>query len=267
VALTTARLVAILCMGAPVMVTATEGSTAAEVAVCNTIQQGDTAAMVSWRMTGSAQEYQPWFQILDAQSRVVPKSQYRWVHAGWRACVPWSRRGVAWNREERSTTANDVAASGGVLHAFASVLQAFALSVAAGAWWGVGFFVVMLLALDGWQYARRRRVIVGIMQRFGERFVSEFERPLRMPGSEERPVESQLRLIPRRQRLEILLAPAGRRRYPNLSDHRSNVTYDAERIVLLLKEERFAGGQLRGHGKWVVIACDFKIRPGQKGHQ
>ena len=102
----------------------------------------------------------------------------------------------------------------------------------------------MLLAFDGWQYARRRRVIVGIMQRFGERFVSEFERPLRTPGCEERPVESQLRLIPRRQRLEILLAPTGRRRYPNLSDHRSNVTYDAERIVLLLKEERFAGGQL-----------------------
>ena len=201
------------------MVTTTEGSTAAEVAVCNAIRQGDTAAMVSWRMTGSAQqEYQPWFQILDAQSRVVPKSQYRWIHAGWRACIPWSRRGVAWNREQPSTTANDVAAAGGILQAFVS-------SVAAGAWWGVGFFVVMLLALDGWQYARRRQVIVGIMQRFGERFVSEFERPLRMPGCAERPVESQLHLIPRRQRLEILLAPAGRRRYPNLSDHRSNVTY------------------------------------------
>jgi hypothetical protein len=261
VALTTARLVAILCIGAPAMVTTTEGSTAAEVAVCNTIQQGDTAAMISWRMTGSAQqEYQPWFQIFDAQSRVVPKSQYRGIRAGWRACIPWSRRGVAWNREQPSTTANDVAAGGGILQAFAS-------NVAAGAWWGVGLFVVMLLAFDGWQYARRRRVIVGIMQRFGERFVSEFERPLRMPGSEERPVESQLRLIPRRQRLEILLAPAGRRRYPNLSDHRSNVTYDAQRIVLLLKEERFAGGQLKGHGKWVVIACDFKIRPEQKGHQ
>ena len=64
-----------------------------------------------------------------------------------------------------------------------------------------------------------------------------------------------------------MLAPAGRRRYPNLSDHRSNVTYDAERIVRLLKEERFVGGQLRGDGKWVVIACDFKIRPEQKGRQ
>ena len=68
---------------------------------CYAIQQGDTAAIVSWRMTGSAQqEYQPWFQILDAHSRVVPKSQYRWIHAGWRACIPWSRLGVAWNREQ-----------------------------------------------------------------------------------------------------------------------------------------------------------------------
>jgi hypothetical protein len=147
------------------------------------------------------------------------------------------------------------------------ILQAFASSVAAGAWWGVGLFVVMLLAYDGWLYARRRRIIVGIMQRFGERFVSEFERPLRTPGCEERPVESQLRFIPRRQRLEILLAPTGRRRYPNLSDHRNNVAYDAERIVLLLKDEQFAGGQLRDHGKWVVIACNFNIRPEQRGHQ
>lgn len=251
-----------LCTGAAALVTTAEGPAVAEVAVCYTIQQGDTAALVLWRMTGGVQqEYQPWFQILDAHSRVVPKSQYHWIQAGWRACVPSSRLGVAWNREQRSTAADDVAASGG------GVLQAVASNVAAGAWWGVGLFVVLLLALEGWQYARRRRVIVGIMQRFGEEFVSEFERPLRIPGCEERPVESQLRLIPRRQRLEILLAPTGRRRYPNLSDHRSNVAYDAERIVLLLKEKRFAGGQLRGHGKWVVIACDFKIRPEQRGRQ
>ena len=217
--------------------------------------------MVSWRMTGSAQqEYQPWFQILDAHRELCRSRGTAGIHAGWRACIPWSRRGVAWNREPPSTTANDVAAGGGILQAFAS-------SVAAGAWWGVGLFVVLLLAFDGRQYARRRRVIVGMMQRFGERFVSEFERPLRTPGCEERPVESQLRFIPRRQRLEILLAPTGRRRYPNLSDHRGNVTYDAERIVLLLKEERFVGGQLSGDGKWVVIACDFEICPEQKGRK
>lgn len=243
------------------MGTTAAGRAAAEAAVCSAIRQGDTAALVSWRMTGGAQqEYQPWFQILDEYSRVVPKSQYRWIHAGWRACIPPARLGVAWKREHRVTKTDAVAASGGIL-------QAFAASVAAGAWWGVGLFVVLLLAYDGWLYARRRRVIVGIMQRFGERFVSEFERPLRTPGCEQRPVESQLRFIPRRQRLEILLAPTGRRRYPNLSDHRNNVTYDAERIVSLLREEQFAGAQLRGQGKWVVIACNFEIRAEQRGHQ
>ena len=103
------------------------------------------------------------------------------------------------------------------------------------------------------------------MQRFGEKFVSEFERPLKTPGSEQRPVESQLRFIPRRQRLEIMLAPTGRRRYPNLSDHRGNLAYDAERIVRLLKDRRFVGGQLSGDGKWVVIACDFEIFPEERG--
>ena len=134
--------------------------------------------------------------------------------------------------------------------------------VAAGAWSGVAILVVLLLVLDGMQYLRRRRAIVSTMQRFGENFVAEFERPLKNPGFKERPVESQLRFIPRRQRLEIMLAPTGRRRYPNLADHRSNLAYDAERIVRLLKDRRFVGGQLSGDGKWVVIACDFQFHTG-----
>jgi hypothetical protein len=49
-----------------------------------------------------------------------------------------------------------------------------------------------------------------MMQQFGERFVCEFERPLMEPGCFERPVESRLRLIPGRKRLEIFLAPKGK---------------------------------------------------------
>ena len=142
------------------------------------------------------------------------------------------------------------------------ILQTAVASVVAGAWSGVAILVVVLLTFDGLQYLKRRRAIVEMMQRFGERFVYEFERPLKTPGSEERPVESQLRFIPRRQRLEIMLAPTGRRRYPNLSDHRGNVAYDAERIVRLLKDKRFVGGQLSADGKWVVIACDFEFFSG-----
>lgn len=145
------------------------------------------------------------------------------------------------------------------------ILQTAVASVVAGAWSGVAILVVLLLAFDGRQYLRRRRAIVNTMQRFGEKFVSEFERPLKTPGSEERPVAFQLRFIPRRQRLEIMLAPTGRRRYPNLSDHRGNVAYDAERIVRLLKDRRFVGGQLSEDGKWVVIVCDFDIFPEERG--
>ena len=133
------------------------------------------------------------------------------------------------------------------------------------AWWGVVVLVVMWLARAARQYGNRRQVIVSMMQQFGERFIREFERPLIQPGCGERPVESRLRVIPRRQRLEILLAPAGRRRYPNLSDHRRNVKYDVERVLRLLRDERFAGGQLSAHGRWVVVACRFKIDSEQEG--
>ncbi len=127
--------------------------------------------------------------------------------------------------------------------------------------------VVMLLGEPTWDYVTRRRAAVSMMQQFGERFIREFERPLRQPGCLERPVESRLRVIPRRKRLEILLAPAGSRRYPNLSDHRSNVTYDAERVVRLLNDDRFASGQLAADGRWVVVRCHFRFRPEQKGTQ
>ncbi len=139
------------------------------------------------------------------------------------------------------------------------ILQTAVASVVAGAWSGVAILVVMLLTFDGLQYLKRRRAVVEMMQRFGEKFVAEFERPLKAPGSEEPPVVSHLRFIPRRQRLEIMLTPTGRRRYPNLADHRGNVAYDAERIVRLLKDKRFVGGRLSADGKWVVIACDFEF--------
>ena len=197
---------------------ATAGRAAGEVAACYMIRQGDTAALVSRRMTGRAQQqFQPWFQILDAKSRAVPKSQYNRIQAGWRACIPSSRIVVARtgahraaaartgahraavaltgvhraavtltgdNRaavartsgEHRPATAKAAVASGGVL-------QVFADSVAAGAWWGVAVFVVVLLALDG---VAIREASTGQSSArcsgLARRFVCEFERPLRTPG-------------------------------------------------------------------------------------
>jgi len=242
------------------MVATSAGRATAGPAVCYTIQPGDTAALISWRMTGSVhQTYEPWFQVVDGYARVVPKSQYFTLQAGWRACIPSSRLAVTPNRPHALTNASSVASGG--------VLQAVAASIAAGAWLGVAVLVVMLLSHEGWEHLRRRKAIARTLKRFGERFVDEFERPLMMPGCDEPAVESRLCVIPRRQRLEIMLAPAGRRRYPNLTDHRSNVTYDADRIVRLLKDERIVDGQLSGRGKWVVIACHFDIYLEQRGRK
>jgi hypothetical protein len=144
-------------------------------------------------------------------------------------------------------------------------LRTIATGGPAIAWWGGVVLAVMLLARAVHRCVSRRHVIVSIMEQFGARFIREFERPLMQPGCGERAVESRLRVIPRRRRLEILLAPAGRRRYPNLSDHRKNVTYDVERVLRLLRDERFAGDQLSAHGRWVVVACRFTVGSKQEG--
>ena len=147
------------------------------------------------------------------------------------------------------------------------LLWTWALVVVAGALCGVAAVAVVELPLAAWRYARQRPAIVSTMKGFGEQFVCEFERPLTRPGCDGPSIETRLRLIPRRQRLEISIAPAGRHRYPNLSDHRRNVMYDAERIARLLGDTRFVGGHLSRHGKWVVIACQFQFFSKQRGRQ
>jgi hypothetical protein len=232
----------------------------AEPATCYTIQPGDTAALISLRLTGSVQpRREPWFQIIDAsRPRIVTKSEYGRIRPGWLACIPSSRLSAEWRRERSPTMVDGAAAT-------AARLRTIATGGPAIAWWGAVVLAVMLLARAARQYVSRRHAVVSVMEHFGDRFIREFERPLLQPGCGERAVESRLRVIPRRRRLEILLAPAGRRRYPNLSDHRKNVTYDVERVLRLLRDERFVGDQLSAHGRWVVVACRFTVGSKQEG--
>ena len=254
------RMAATRCAVASAIVLTAAARAAAEPTACYTIQPGDTAAFISLRLTGNIQQrLEPWFRIVDAsRSRIVPKSEYGRIRPGWYACIPSSRLSLEWRREHPPRTADGTAAT-------ARRLQTFARGDLAVAWWGVAVLMMALLARAARQYVNRRRAIISVMERFGERFISEFERPLIQPGCVERPVESRLRVIPRRGRLEILLAPAGRRRYPNLSDHRRNVKYDVERVLGLLRDERFAGGQLWTHGRWVVVPCRFRAGSEQEG--
>jgi hypothetical protein len=104
-----------------------------------------------------------------------------------------------------------------------------------------------------------------VMQSFAERFISEFERPLRQPGSAEPPLQTRMRFVHRRRRVDILLAPNGARSYPNLTDHRRNVTYDVGRIVRLIADTRFTTGDVYARGRWVVVPCRLATEPRQEG--
>ena len=103
------------------------------------------------------------------------------------------------------------------------------------------------------------------MRGFGNRFIAEFERPLFRRTASDAAVRSRLRFAPSRHRLEVLLAPADGRTYPNLVDHRKNVEYDVERVERILGAEPFVGGPLYAEGSWVVIPFSFETDRQQEG--
>lgn len=103
------------------------------------------------------------------------------------------------------------------------------------------------------------------LQRFGERFVHEFARTLVRVGPSEPVVDARLRVRPHRAQVEVLLAPRGGRNYPNLVDHKQNVEYDVERVLRVLKDQRFGHGSLYAQGRWVVVPLHLQVNPKQAG--
>ena len=95
--------------------------------------------------------------------------------------------------------------------------------------------------------------MLAAMRRFAAAFVHEFETPLIDPGAAERPIRAQVRFTPHRARLEVLLAPNGRRRYPNLTDHRTNVEYDVARVLRSVNDRTFRIAPPYAQGRWVVV--------------
>ena len=106
-------------------------------------------------------------------------------------------------------------------------------------------------------FSDRQRTLE-VMTGSGTRFVCEFERPLIQPVPDPHRIRSRLRARPERRRLDILLAPSGKGRYPNLSDHKDNVMYDVVRVVRLLRDQSFACGPPYAEGDWVVVPVQFK---------
>jgi hypothetical protein len=224
--------------------------------LCYTIQPGDTASYMALRFTGSMQHrYEPWFQIVDpGVPRLIPKAEYGRIHAGWHTCVPETRLTAEW-RPALGVPAPPAAAVG-----FVATDPSFLVGSGAG---------LLALVLIAWRatYTRleRRQAATRVMQSFAERFISEFERPLRQPGSTERPLQARMRFAHRRRRVDILLAPNGGRSYPNMTDHRKNVTYDVGRVVRLIADTRFTTGDVHARGRWVVVPCRLASEPRQEG--
>jgi hypothetical protein len=250
------------CMAAVALVVGARGQPAvADRFTCFVIRSGDTAASLALRLTGdAAQRHQPWFQIVDpAASRFIPKAEYRRIIPGWHVCVAEGRvkSELSPVQERPQEVASPVQPSS------ADIARELTMERVIAVWFGVGLLVTTLLL---WRiavsYANARRTVLDIMTVFGERFVREFERPLMRRGSSDRALESRLRFKLGQRRLDILLAPHGRRTYPNLSDHRMNVEYDVRRVLQRLRDERFVGERLFVRGRWVIVRC--RLRPIQK---
>jgi len=233
-------LVAVLAAAAP------PRSALAQSLLCTTIRPGEDAAHVAQRITGAASHTrEPWFQILDATSRVVPKAAYSGARAGWYACV--------------ATGLTDAAAP---IRSSDTATWARRLFQSPDPNISLWFVLLVLIAIathNADRYFRGREQIVAAMQQFSRKFVHEFERPLAAGSLSPRPIQSRLRFAPDASRLDILLAPGAGHRYPNLSDHRSNVEYDVQRVLTVLRDEPFVVGRPFMDGRWVVLP--FQLKP------
>jgi hypothetical protein len=234
------------------MIVTAAASASAETLACYPIRPGDTAARLARQLTGNPDNrYQPWFQIVEPLSEtVISKRNYSRIQAGWHVCLATERiRGVSIPSGSRAT------ATSGALRTHGLVPQAPVIDRGI-LWWAVPL-VMTFTGVFTWistsRYLDRRQLLVAYMTAFGHRFVNEFDRPLFRHRPADPVISSRLRCVPRRRRLEILLAPAAARTYPNLVDHRVNVEYDIERIVTILNDGRFVNAPPYSEGEWVVI--------------
>lgn len=219
---------------------------------CVPIRPNDSAAAIAQRLTGDARNrFAPWFQIVDPETRAfVAKSRYDHIRPGWSACLvdaasPTGTAGVG------AAAGRAEAALGSLARAIADgdpdVLLWLALIVAIG----------VICSGIGDQRAAAQPVPDG-MRHFGEAFVREFERPLLREERTGAPaIQARLRADARKRQLEVLLAPAAGRRYPNLSDHRRNVEYDIGRVLQRLQAPAVLGRAPYAQGQWVVCPFEF----------
>jgi len=218
------------------MFAAVSSTASAQHFACTTIHPGDTSARVALQLTGKAENrHQVWFQIFDpVTARFVSKDAYDTILPGWRVCLAAAVPSAA-----QPTLVHDTTWISWVL-----------------------IFITLTLVLASpaaKTYLDRRRRILDSMSSFAVAFVREFARPLPRRDLSDRPIAATLRCAPYRGRLDILLAPTQGHSYPNLSDHRKNLSYDIERVLRLVPDQSFLCCEPYQRGNWVVIP--FRATP------
>lgn len=218
--------------------------------VCYPLAVGETAARAAARVAGDARSmYGQRFQILDpTTSQFVSKSRYGRIGPGWLACT-WNARGGALQLVNLAPTVRNVAPRPPWAERALGELRPDSL------WYSL--VLLLLIPVGAYEITRRwreRQAAIAVMTRFGQSVIREFERPLQHPRDSAPALRSRLRLKPHRNRLEVLLAPAAGRTYPNLWDHRKNVEYDIERVRHTLGNELFVSDSMRQRGGWVVLS-------------
>jgi hypothetical protein len=214
---------------------AAESAAAAPRLVCYPLVAGDTITSVSIRLTGDPHSWQgSRLQILDpAAARLIPKTEYRFLRPEWQACIG-EPPGV---------------------HPVIGGLEMLVLLCSAAA---------AALLVFQWS-VERRKTVTSALETFGAAFIREFERPLMDERSPQPVLRAELSVSPSQRSLEVRLAPADGKRYPNLADHRTNVQYDVERVVGVLNDRRFVCGPLSARGSWVAIPFRLKSNVRKEG--
>ena len=241
------------------------GALARERVTCVPIRTDETVAAVAQRVTGDARNMEaPWFQIVNpTTSRPVPKTRYGFVFAGWDACVTAHDALPEVTIEPVAQMVSLPVVDDAPPRRPAPVVPALAtvfVWAPAVAWSAL----VLALPLTCWlvdEHLAGRRDTLRVMKLYAERFVEEFERPLMQPHLSSRPIQSRVRFKPGRARFDVLLAPEAEAglRYPNLTDHKGNVTYDVVRIQRALGERAFVSSRPYARGRWVVVPFRFRV--------
>jgi hypothetical protein len=232
---------------------------------CYAIRRGDSAARLAQRFTGSARNlHQPWFQILNpATATFIPKTDYEIIQSGWQVCVSPERlrSGSSQARYAFFPPRSPVLRQ-------TDITQPRPATDLTVLWWATPLFAVassLMLARVAMRKVYERRARIAIMDAFGIRFIREFDRPLFRRSAAAPAIRARLRFAPSRRTVEVLLAPADGRTYPNLVDHRRNVEYDVERVQRALRDESFSNGPLYAEGSWVVIPFYVQDNSQQEG--